>query len=187
MESSLTVDGRRTVIMIRPVTDGPVCIILVSSSWLHVVPASGVKVSKSLGTGMLEGQSLYLLKLAPRILMQICCSLTSYILVTVSIYRNNVKRMAGWVTIFHCYNLPLLHGWQLFLQFPNSPVPQQFHTSVSSLEAVLALSSGKRAQKSALCVCNRRKVETTQRSPGQVLAHWPTGQIGPTTFFCSES
>ena len=44
---------------------------------------------------MLESPGLYLLKLVPRILIQTCCSLTSYTLVRVSTYRNNVKRMVG--------------------------------------------------------------------------------------------
>ena len=44
------------------------------------------------------------LKVVERILIQICRSSTSYMLVRVRIYRNNVKRMVGWVTIPHCYN-----------------------------------------------------------------------------------
>ena len=44
---------------------------------------------------MTEVQSLYLLKLVPRILIQTC-------------YRNIVKIIVGWVTIPHCYYSPLL-------------------------------------------------------------------------------
>ena len=43
------------------------------------------------------------LKLVPRILIQACCSPTSYLLVRVSTYRQNVKRMVRWVTIFQYY------------------------------------------------------------------------------------
>ena len=43
-----------------------------------------------LGAEMPEGQSLYLLKLVSRILIQTCCLSKSYILV--STYRNNVKK-----------------------------------------------------------------------------------------------
>ena len=53
--------------------------------------------------GMTEGWSVYLLKLVPRILIQTCCLSTRYILVRDSIYRNNVKRMVGWVTVPHYY------------------------------------------------------------------------------------
>ena len=31
-------------------------------------------------------------------------------IVRVSIYRNNVKRVVGWVIISHCYKSPLLHN-----------------------------------------------------------------------------
>ena len=52
---------------------------------------------------MAEGQSLCLLKLVPRILLQVCCLSTSYTLARFGTYRNNVKRMVGWVTIPHYY------------------------------------------------------------------------------------
>ena len=52
---------------------------------------------------MLEGPSLYLLKLVPRILIQTYYSSISYTLVRVSIYRNDVKRLrVGWIS--HPYN-----------------------------------------------------------------------------------
>ena len=94
---------------------GLVCIILVQSSWIHVILASQMKVSKPpvsstipSEVGMPEGWSLYLLKLVPRILVQTCYSSTSYILVRVSTYRHNVKTIVGWVTVPHRYNFPLL-------------------------------------------------------------------------------
>ena len=68
-----------------------------------------MKVSISPRAGMLEGQCLYLLKLVPRIVIQTCCSFSSFMLVRVSIYRNNVKGLVGWVTISHHYNFLLLH------------------------------------------------------------------------------
>ena len=52
---------------------------------------------------MPEGQSLCLLKLVPRIPVQTCCLSTSYILVRVSTYRNNIIRMVEWVIVPHCY------------------------------------------------------------------------------------
>ena len=88
--------------------DSPVCIILVQSSWIRVILAPWLKVSKSPRTGMPGGWGLYLLKLVPKILIQTCCSSTSYILVRVSTYRNNVKTVVGWITNSHCYNFPLL-------------------------------------------------------------------------------
>ena len=66
---------------------------------------------------MPEGQSLYPLKLLPRILIQTCCSSTSYILIKVSIYGNNVKRIVGWITISHCYNFPLLQTCNSFAAY----------------------------------------------------------------------
>ena len=83
-----------------------------TSSWLYVTLAPRMKVSKSSGAGMAEGQSLYLLKLIARILIQTCCTSTSYTLVRASIYRNNVKRMLGWVTISHRYSFPLLQWYE---------------------------------------------------------------------------
>lgn len=71
-------------------------------SWSYFILVLQLKVSKSLGTWMTEGD-LYFLKLVPKILIQTCCSSTSYILVTVSIYRNNVKIMVGWVTLPYYY------------------------------------------------------------------------------------
>ena len=68
-----------------------------------------MKVSKSLQAWIPEGCSLYLLKLVPRILKQSRCSSTSYIFIRVSTYRNNVKRMMGWVTLSHPDNFPSLH------------------------------------------------------------------------------
>ena len=78
-----------------------------TSSWLHIILAPWMKVSKSPGARMPKGRSLYLLKLVPRILIQTCCSSISHILARVSTYRNTVKRMVGWVTISH-YNFTLL-------------------------------------------------------------------------------
>ena len=55
---------------------------------------------------MPKGWSLYLLKLVSRILIQTYCLSANYILVRVSIYGNDVKRMVGWVTT------PIVtHGW----------------------------------------------------------------------------
>ena len=39
------------------------------------------------------------MKLFTRILIKTCCLSTSYVLVIVSIYRNNVRRMVRWVRI----------------------------------------------------------------------------------------
>ena len=47
-------------------------------SWLYINLAGWLKVNTSLWAGMPEGQSLYLLKLVPRILIQTCYSSTSY-------------------------------------------------------------------------------------------------------------
>ena len=69
---------------------------------------------------MPEGQSLCLLKLAPRILIQIFCLFTSYILVRVNTYGNNVKRMVGWVPIPDCYNSLLFQGVSLLNMFSHS-------------------------------------------------------------------
>ena len=91
-------------------SDGPECVIPVSSSRLHVLLAPRLKASKSPRAGIPEGWSLYLLKLDPRILIQTCYSSTSCTLVRVSTYRNIVKRMVRWVTISHRYNFPLLHN-----------------------------------------------------------------------------
>ena len=70
-----------------------------------------MKFSKSLRAEMPEGGSLYLLKLAPLILISTCSLSISYKSVAVSTYRKNVKRMSivRWVRIPHCYNFPLLH------------------------------------------------------------------------------
>ena len=38
-------------------------------------------------------------------------SSTTYILVRVSTYKNNIKRKAGWVIIFHCYVTSLSSSW----------------------------------------------------------------------------
>ena len=74
-----------------------------TSCQLHVFPAPQSKVMKSPGSGIPEGWSLYLLKLVPRsLIIQTCCLSTSYILVRVSSYRSNVKRMVGWVIISNC-------------------------------------------------------------------------------------
>ena len=81
-----------------------------TSSGLYIILSPWSKVSKSPGAQMPEGRRMYLLKLVPRILIQPCCSSTSYVLVRVSTYRNNGKRIVGWVTISHCYNFPSLHG-----------------------------------------------------------------------------
>ena len=78
-----------------------------TSSRLHAVQAPRRKGSRSPRAGVLEDQSLYLLKLLLRILTQTCCSSTSYVSVRVSTCRNTVKRILGWVpiltvTISHC-------------------------------------------------------------------------------------
>ena len=86
-----------------------------ASSWCGH-PGSTLMVSKSPGTRIPEGQRLYLLKLVPRILIQTCCLSLCYILVRVSTYRNNVKRMLGWVTISHSYNFLLLQ--KQYTQWP---------------------------------------------------------------------
>ena len=52
-----------------------------------------------------------ILKLVPGILIQTCCWSTSYVLVRGRIYRNNVKRMLGWVTIRKDEILPLATTW----------------------------------------------------------------------------
>ena len=75
-----------------------------ASSWF-THPGS---LGKSPRARMLGGRGLYLLKLVPRILVQARCSSTSCILVRVSTYRNNVKRMMGWVILSHPDNFPLL-------------------------------------------------------------------------------
>lgn len=54
-------------------------------------------------TEMIEGLSLHLLKLVLKIIIDTFCLSKSYILLRVRIYRNNVKKMVGRVTIFHCY------------------------------------------------------------------------------------
>ena len=88
-----------------------------ASSWfIH----PGGSVGKSPRARMLGGRGLYLLKLVPRILVQARCSSTSCILVRVSTYRNNVKRIVRWPTIFHCYYFPLL-------QFSTVTACQCFH------------------------------------------------------------
>ena len=99
-------------------SDGPLCIILVQSSWIDVILASWLKIGKSSGAGTPEGWSLYLLKLIPRIIVQTCCSSISYIVVRVSTYRNNGKRMMGWVTISHRHNFPLLYLHRILSQNP---------------------------------------------------------------------
>ena len=63
-------------------------------------------ISKSSRAWVID-QSLYPLTLVPRILIQTCCPSISHILVSVSIYRNNVKIMVGRITIppvavIHC-------------------------------------------------------------------------------------
>ena len=77
-----------------------------ASSWLQVILAPQLKVSKSPRAGMLEGQSVYLLKLVPRILIQTCCPSISYTLLRVSALQKRQKN--GWlqfltVTNLHCY------------------------------------------------------------------------------------
>ena len=76
------------------------------SSWLHVILAPQLKASKFPRTGLPESGSLYLLKLVPRLLVQTRSSSTSYILVRVGTYRNNVKRVVGWVTML-CHNFSI--------------------------------------------------------------------------------
>lgn len=69
------------------------------SSWFYIILVLQLKVNRSPRTGMTQGQHLHLLKLISMILTQTCCLFTSCIPVSVSIYRNNVKRMVGWVTV----------------------------------------------------------------------------------------
>ena len=78
-----------------------------TTSQLHVILDPRLKVSKFPGAEVLEGQGLNLSKLVPWILIQTCCASTSYTLVRVHTYGNNVKRMVGWVTI-SCYSFPPL-------------------------------------------------------------------------------
>ena len=107
---------RAQSIPIRQVRIGcalPGLVILASS---HPESALLLKVSKSLGTGLLEGRGLYLLKLAPRILIGTYYSSVSYILARISTYRNYVKRMVRWVTIFHGH-IPGLWPAQMLLSF----------------------------------------------------------------------
>ena len=68
-------------------------------------------VNNSLKAGMAEGRSLYFLKLVLRVLIKTCSLPTSCVLVRVSIYRKNVKRMVGRVTIPHCY---IIAGLMMF-------------------------------------------------------------------------
>ena len=84
-----------------------------ASSWLYVILSAWLKVSKSTRARMPEGQSLYHLKLIPRILTQTCCWSTGHILVRVCTYTNNVRRMVRWIKIPYHYNFPLLQV-QLF-------------------------------------------------------------------------
>ena len=73
-----------------------------ASSWFsHSGP--WLKAIKSPGAGMPEGQSLCLVKLIPRILIQTCCLSTSYVPARASIYKKNVKRIVGWLTVPHYY------------------------------------------------------------------------------------
>ena len=74
-----------------------------SSSWLLVILAPQLKASRFPGAGLFESHSLYLLKSVIKILIQTRCLYTSYISARVSIYRNNVKRIVGWVIFPHCY------------------------------------------------------------------------------------
>ena len=90
-----------------------------AASWLHVIPfhviqnlhhpgstVTGQQISWDWNSQRSESVSF---EVVPRILIQSCHSPTSYMLVRVSTYRNNVKRMVvGWVTISHHYNFPLL-------------------------------------------------------------------------------
>ena len=57
---------------------------------------------------MSDGRGLYLLKLVPRILIQTCCSSTSYILVSQHLQKQRVKNGGAG------YNFPPLQA----LQFP---------------------------------------------------------------------
>ena len=83
LKSSLCADGHSPF---NQASKGLVCVILDTrhpgymSPWIHVTLAPQLKASESPRTGMPEGQSLYLLKLVPRILIQTCCSCTSYLL-----------------------------------------------------------------------------------------------------------
>ena len=70
-----------------------------TSSWLY-----GWKSANLLELGCLKSEPVSFEQLVPRIMTQSCCVSVSYTLGRVSIYRNNVKRMVGWVTILHGYN-----------------------------------------------------------------------------------
>ena len=76
-------------------SDSLVCIVLVSSSWLHAI----LDPWKSLRAGMPEGQSVSYEQLVPRILTQTCCSSISHI--SSSTYRNDLKRLVRKVIISH--------------------------------------------------------------------------------------
>ena len=96
-----------------PVNDGPVCFFLAYSSCLHIILAPGSKVSTSPRARMPKGQSLYVLKLVPRILIQTCCLSTSDISQSEHLQKH-CQRMVGWDTISHCYNFPPLQcSWCL--------------------------------------------------------------------------
>ena len=82
----------------------------------YIILAPQLKVSRSPRAGRPEGQSLYLWKSFPRILIQTCCFSASYESVRVSAYRNNVKRKVGWATIPHYSN-------SLLWQFSTVTVP----------------------------------------------------------------
>lgn len=58
-----------------------------------------VEGQQASAAGMTEGWSLCLWRLVPRILIQTCCFSTSCPLVRAHIYRNNIKRTVGWVTV----------------------------------------------------------------------------------------
>ena len=68
--------------------------------WLYIARSVFSSVSVSLFHWPRNFPSLSLSCLT-RILTQTCCSSTSYILVRVRTYRNNVKRKVEWVTISH--------------------------------------------------------------------------------------
>ena len=57
----------------------------------------------------------------------------NYVLVRVSTYRNNVKRMVGWVTSSHHYNFSLLQQSKLSSLF--TAPPQKLSSNSSHAEA----------------------------------------------------
>ena len=138
-----------------------------------------MKVSKSPRAGILEGWSLYLLKLVPRILIWTPCLSASYILVRVSTYRNNAKRMVGWVTISHCYSI--ISHW-LRNRPPPKTVETNFQASPSKATAD-GVGNLWRRDSWELLAANTSSPQGMSTRPGEGhLAGAPT----PSTKKCSE-